>query len=63
MLVSESSGIARQNKDTILFVNAHIYPVDDIFSTADAMLIANGRIVELELEGTPCNTCLRKIAI
>lgn len=47
MLVSESSGIARQNKDTILFVNAHIYPVDDIFSTADAMVIANGRIVEI----------------
>ncbi|MGB9747978.1 MAG: amidohydrolase [Bacteroidales bacterium] len=47
MLVSESSGIARQNKDTILFVNAHIYPVDDIFSTADAMVIANGRIVKI----------------
>lgn len=47
MLVSESSAIARLKKDTILFTNAHIYTVDDVFSVADAMVVEGGCIVEI----------------
>lgn len=46
MMVSESSGSFLQKRDTILFLNAHIFTVDDDFSTADAMVVVNGRIVE-----------------
>ncbi|NLI23480.1 MAG: amidohydrolase [Bacteroidales bacterium] len=51
MLVSESSGSSLQKKDTILFLNAQIYTVDDVFSTADAMVVAEGRIVETGTAG------------